>query len=190
MSFDIETEGLNFLEHAIATACVYDPDRGIERTFQFLDTDDDKEISERVEEFLNLLDEAPALCCFNGVKFDIPFIAHRFQVQESRVHQWMLKVFDVFEVCRLGFGSSCSLDALLKVCNMYRLDAECAAANNTWKNMQANGYNTVKSASGLQALEWIKVNSIQSVDSFLQTSDKKYYAANRRKNGSCWETTA
>ena len=67
----------------------------------------------RVDAFLADLDGAPALCCFNGVKFDIPFIASRFAVPPERVHGWMLKLFDMFEVCRLVYGSSCSLNALL-----------------------------------------------------------------------------
>ena len=42
-----------------------------------------------------------------------------------------MKLFDYFEVCRLGFGSSCSLNNLLK----------------------ANG-EEVKSSSGAQAVQW------------------------------------
>ncbi len=71
------------------------------------------------DEFLRHFDEAPALCCFNGVKFDIPFIVARFKVHDrQRVHAWMAKLFNLFEVCRLGFDSdsSCSLQSILEVC--------------------------------------------------------------------------
>jgi uncharacterized protein YprB with RNaseH-like and TPR domain len=113
LSFDIETEGLDWSVHRIAVASVYDPSRGIEETFNFVKDEADRQ--NNVNAFLRHLDDAPGLCCFNGVKFDIPFIKHAFSVSEDRVHQWMLKLFDIFEVCRLAFGSSCSLDNLLKV---------------------------------------------------------------------------
>lgn len=100
LSFDIETEGLNSAKHRITVASVYDPCRGIRRTYNFLSTDDRDERSRRIESFLKDLDEAPTLCCFNGVKFDVPFIAARFKVPPERVHGWMLKLFDVFEICR------------------------------------------------------------------------------------------
>ena len=131
LSFDIETEGLHAAKHRITVASVYNPHRNIRKTYNFVDTDDQSEISRRVEAFLQTLDDAPALCCFNSVKFDVPFIAERFCVAPERVHCWMLKLFDIFEVCRLVFGSSCSLNNLLL----------------------ANG-REVKSASGLQAVEW------------------------------------
>jgi uncharacterized protein YprB with RNaseH-like and TPR domain len=130
LSFDIETEGLCSSKHRITVASVYDPCRSIQKTFNFVDTNDASEIQARVDAFLQTLDDAPALCCFNGVKFDVPFIAHRFSVPSERVHGWMLKLFDIFEVCRLVYGSSCSLNSLLT----------------------ANG-KEVKSSSGLQACE-------------------------------------
>lgn len=133
LSFDIETEGLSAAKHRITVASVYDPARNIQRTYNFVDDSDTSVHEERIRCFLQTLDDAPALCCFNGVKFDIPFIAERFSVSPERVHGWMLKLFDIFEVCRLVYGSSCSLNNLLL----------------------ANG-RRVKSSSGLQAVEWAK----------------------------------
>lgn len=120
LSFDLETEGLNPSIDRIAVACIYDPYRNIEVTFNFLDTDDKDIVNRRVNEFLKHLDEAPAICCFNGVKFDIPFIVERFKVPPARVHSWMLKVFDMFEICRLVFRSSCSLDSILQVLSCFQ----------------------------------------------------------------------
>lgn len=131
LSFDIETEGLNSAKHRITVASVYDPSRNIRRTYNFLNAGDEMERRSRIRLFLKDLDDAPTLCCFNGVKFDVPFIAARFQVSPERVHGWMLKLFDIFEVCRLVYGSSCSLNNLL-------------LANKR----------EVKSGSGLQAVEW------------------------------------
>lgn len=99
LSFDLETEGLDHRVNQIAVACIFDPSRGIEQTFNFMDTEDEAVISERVAEFLHHLDEAPALCCFNGVRFDIPFIAFRFNVAPERIRAWVLKTFDIFEIC-------------------------------------------------------------------------------------------
>ena len=75
LSFDIETEGLDSSTCRIVVACVYDPDRGIRRCFNFL-ADESKFESEKAE-FVRCLDEADTLCSFNGVRFDIPFIAAR-----------------------------------------------------------------------------------------------------------------
>lgn len=75
LSFDIETEHLDSKIGRITVASVYDPDREIQRTFNFI-ADESKFEQER-DAFIRCLDEAPALCCFNGVRFDIPYIARR-----------------------------------------------------------------------------------------------------------------
>ena len=79
LAFDIETEGLDSSIHRITVASVYDPDRNISHTFNFVRGDEASFHAER-EGFLRCLDEAPALCCFNGVRFDIPFIAKRYVI--------------------------------------------------------------------------------------------------------------
>ena len=75
LAFDIETEDLDSRYNQITVASIYDPERGISRTFNFL-KDPEKFQSER-DEFVKALDEADTLCCFNGVRFDMPFIAQR-----------------------------------------------------------------------------------------------------------------
>jgi uncharacterized protein YprB with RNaseH-like and TPR domain len=71
LAFDIETEGLDSRFCDIIVASVYDPHRNIQRTFNFA-SDESK-----AAQFIQTLDDAPRLCCFNGVRFDIPFIAKR-----------------------------------------------------------------------------------------------------------------
>ena len=144
LSFDIETEGLDSRKHRITVASIYDPHRSIQHTYNFIDTDDEQQVECRIKEFLQQLDNAPALCCFNGVKFDVPFIAKRFNVSPLRVHAWMLKLFDIFEICRLVYGSSCSLNALLI----------------------ANGSKDIKSGSGLQAVEWANQKKWQLLEEY------------------------
>jgi uncharacterized protein YprB with RNaseH-like and TPR domain len=141
LAFDIETEGLKSSEHRIIVASVYDPDSGMQRTFNFM-ADPAKFQSER-DEFIRTLDEAPALCSFNGVRFDIPFIAARFNISAEQQGQWVLKTLDLFEVCKLCFGSSCSLKNLLA----------------------ANGLEQ-KSSHGLQAIEWAKQGNWKDVEEY------------------------
>jgi DNA polymerase III epsilon subunit-like protein len=127
LSFDIETTGLNKKKDRITVASVYDPDRNIKKSFNFMLDDRDSNISE----FLAHLDDAVYLCAFNGVRFDIPFIVHHFSVERERYTKWFLKIFDYFEICKLGFSSSCSLNKLL----------------------EANG-EEIKISNGMQAVIW------------------------------------
>ena len=75
LAFDIETEGLDSRFDEITVASIYDAAKGISRTFNFA-TDQSPDQKERTD-FIRALNEADALCCFNGVRFDIPFIARR-----------------------------------------------------------------------------------------------------------------
>lgn len=98
------------------------------------------DVGTEIEEFLLILDQAETLCSFNGVKFDIPFIVQQFGVPACRYEPWIIKLFDYFEICRLVFASSCSLNNILLT----------------------NGYE-VKTSSGLQAVTWAKVSCYRSL---------------------------
>ena len=141
LAFDIETEGLNCTTNKIIVASVYDPDRGIQRTFNFM-ADPSKFESER-DAFLQVMEDAPSLCSFNGVRFDIPFIAAQFGVPPDQHGRWVLKTLDYFEICKLCFGSSCSLNNLLL----------------------ANSLET-KSSHGLQAMEWARQGNWRDVEDY------------------------
>lgn len=141
LAFDIETEGLRSSEHQIIVASVYDPERGVQRTFNFM-ADPSKFEAER-DAFVQALDAAPALCAFNGVRFDIPFIAARFGIPPEQQGRWVRKTMDYFEVCKLCFGSSCSLNNMLL----------------------ANGLES-KSAHGLQAVEWAQQGNWRDVEEY------------------------
>lgn len=130
LAFDIETEGLRRSIHAITMACVYDPERGIEASYNLKEDTPD---AANVSEFLRHLDEADVLCSFNGARFDIPFIVARYKVPVERYSRWYAKLFDYFEICKVVFGASCSLNSLL----------------------QANGIET-KTSSGMQAVVWAR----------------------------------
>jgi len=124
LAFDIETTGLDPATCEVTCACAYDG-CGVERVFVFepagprrTDTPMDYGFGPgggwgRREEFMSLLDEAPRLCAFNGVRFDLPFLARRWKVPDARVGAWVRKLFDPFEACRLGLGLTFSLERLL-----------------------------------------------------------------------------
>jgi DNA polymerase elongation subunit (family B) len=127
LSFDIETMGLNKKKDSITVASVYDPDQNICKNFNFMVGDYDASVAE----FLGYLDDADSICAFNGVRFDLPFIIHQFRVPAERYDKWFVKIFDYFEICKVAFSSSCSLNSLLS----------------------ANG-EKVKTSSGMQAVIW------------------------------------
>lgn len=105
LAFDIETTGFR-AEDTVTCVCAFDPDRGIEFSAC-------TPTGQTCEEFLQLLDEAPLLCAFNGVRFDIPFIAKRWAVASERAGGWARKLVDPFEACKLALGQTFSLDKLL-----------------------------------------------------------------------------
>lgn len=105
LAFDIETTGFR-TEDTVTCVCAFDPDRSIEFSAC-------TPTGEVCNEFMQLLDEAPLLCAFNGVRFDIPFIASRWGVASDRAGRWARKLLDPFEACKLALGITFSLDRLL-----------------------------------------------------------------------------
>ena len=108
LAFDIETTGVCPRRGHVTCACAYDPEAGVERTFYFGagQTGD-------AEEFMGLLDGAPRLCAFNGVRFDLPFLAHCWGVPAGRVGGWVRKLVDPFEASKLVLCRTFSLNRLL-----------------------------------------------------------------------------
>jgi hypothetical protein len=105
LAFDIETTGFSDADH-VTCVCAYNPERSVKfsRCLQR---------GEVCEPFLKLLDEAPVLSAFNGVKFDIPFLVKRWAIPEWRAHMWTVKLVDPFQTCKLVLGQTFSLDRLL-----------------------------------------------------------------------------
>jgi hypothetical protein len=108
LAFDLETTGLDPEVDEITCACAYDPDAGVDRTFFFRG-----EAGDTPEALFALLDASERLCAFNGARFDLPFLQVRYALSDARVGSWALKLYDLYEACRLGFGSGFSLNALL-----------------------------------------------------------------------------
>lgn len=113
VAFDIETMGFNPLKERITAAAVYDGN-GLSKVFVFKDEDADEDARLR-DEFISILDNAPRLCAFNGVRFDIPYIIKHWRLDPARAHAWVLKTVDIFEACKLGLRQTFKLAQLLSV---------------------------------------------------------------------------
>lgn len=112
VAFDIETTGLDPLSCVVTAACAYG--LGVEETFLFKGEDPDADAASRAR-FLSILDAAPRLCAFNGIRFDIPFLHASWKLPLAQVEAWVLKTFDVFEACKLGLNVTFPLSRLLAV---------------------------------------------------------------------------
>lgn len=113
VAFDIETTGLDPSECRITAAAVHDG-RGLSKIFLFKTDEEERDPLAR-EEFLAILDSAPRLCAFNGVRFDLPFMAKRWDISPEVIGRWVLKTLDVYEACKLGLRQTFRLSQLLSV---------------------------------------------------------------------------
>jgi hypothetical protein len=143
--FDIETTGLDRNAHQITVICVYDCENNTDHCFNFA-----RDGLSRSEEFIKILDDTDVICCFNGVKFDLPFVISFFKVPPERYNHYFMKVFDYYEYCRLLFDASCSLNNLLK----------------------ANGH-VVKTSSGLQAVIMAKEKKWAELEEYCKQDTRK-----------------
>ena len=133
LAFDIETTGLREAD-AVTCVCAYDPDRGVHYR-------ESTPTGARSERFLALLDEAPLLCAFNGVRFDLPFLAKRWRIEPQRVGAWVEKLVDPYEACKLALQSTFSLDRLLHANGLESktgngAEAVCMARAGQWERLE------------------------------------------------------
>jgi len=134
LAFDIETTGLSDRD-TVTCVCAFDPDRGI----KFGRCTPEGAVC---NEFLLLLDQAPLLCAFNGVRFDVPFLAKRWGVSGERAGAWVRKLVDPFEACRMGLRRTFSLDRLLEANGLdcktgSGLEAVAMARDGRWVELEA-----------------------------------------------------
>jgi hypothetical protein len=130
LAYDIETTGLKRGSDTITVVCLYGHNAAEGVVFNFLY---EEKFEEQKAELLRRLDEAPRLTGFNSFRFDAPFLQSYFNIDAARVQQWILKTFDVWEVCKTLIGQTFKMELLLNV-NRF----------------------TSKSGSGLQAVMWAK----------------------------------
>jgi len=141
IAFDIETTGLNPDEEGkeITVACTWGKNRN--NTYFFTRPGYDREAN--IENFCKELDSARRIYGFNADKFDLPWVVKKFNIDQNRASQWFLKLFDYFQICKLVFDSSCSLNNLLK----------------------ANGM-TPKISSGMQAVIWANTGEFEKLGEY------------------------
>tara|TARA_B110000444_G_scaffold179388_1_gene168148 strand:+ start:1579 stop:2238 length:660 start_codon:yes stop_codon:yes gene_type:complete len=152
LAFDIETMGLDASKHAVTVVCAECLFTGQRDSFEFArlaakrravmsaDMDDgereadllilEEEHDVLLQRMVDLFDNAPSLCAFNGVRFDLPFLMQAFDIPGPKVAAWVLKMTDILEASRLLHKHT------------FKLDLLC----------EHNGM-PMKSGSGLQAIE-------------------------------------
>jgi len=153
LAFDIETTGLSITD-TITCVSAYDPDASIHYSSS-------TPYGTRLDDFVQLLDDAPLLCAFNAVRFDIPFIARRWKVSDRQAGAWVAKLIDPFEMSKLAIGKTFSLNALLHSNGMNPKTGTGAAAvtmaqRGQWADLQEYCMaDTVKTHDVVKRGHWI-----------------------------------
>jgi hypothetical protein len=147
---DIETLGVSRHTDLVTVISMYDADKGFAKVLRFVDMTEEGDIvynddfAERVAQFTKILDDASSLCTFNGLNFDIPFVQTQFKIPNATVQGWVLKTFDILEMTRRGFGRTFNLNLLL----------------------QLNGFNHLKTGSGLEAVHQAQRGDWDELESY------------------------
>jgi len=124
LAFDIETMGVDKHRSKITVISLYDPVEKISRVMRFVELNEYcdvvycDDLQQKVQELIDVLNKAEFLCAFNGTSFDIPFIQVQFKIPNDIVQGWVLKCFDVLEICRRGFSRTFNLNLLLDLNNV------------------------------------------------------------------------
>lgn len=153
LAIDIETMGLakDDPHCPITMVCLYDGDTSFRKSYPFVECvcpntgaiQCHATYLKYKNELLRDLNEADSICCYNGVDFDLPFIAAKFKVPMETVAQWILKTHDIFFSVKHTLRKFYKLDTLLKVNGM-----------------------TSKSAKGSTAVEWAREGKIQELEQY------------------------
>jgi hypothetical protein len=119
LSFDCETTGVDKYKDLITVISLYDPVAGISKVLRFVELNEACDVvyadnfHETVAELVKYLDHAESLISFNGTGFDIPFIQIQFKISNEKAQQWVMKNYDILEICRKGFGRTFNLNSCL-----------------------------------------------------------------------------
>jgi uncharacterized protein YprB with RNaseH-like and TPR domain len=98
LAFDIETTGLCKEKDEVTVVCMYGEVGGehVEAVFNFKRDGFDAHAGP----CRDLLRRADLLCAVNGLRFDVPFLAHFLMVDEDEAFSWLLKLRDPCEVIK------------------------------------------------------------------------------------------
>ena len=121
LAWDIETTGIKKETDLITVISLYDPEKDIAKVLRFVELNEDAdicyidELQERIDEFVTTMNEAETLTAFNGQSFDIPFVMLQFKLPNEIVQNWVMKSFDVLDICRKAFKRTFSLNLALEM---------------------------------------------------------------------------
>ena len=121
LAWDIETTGIKKETDLITVISLYDPEKDIAKVLRFVDLNEDgdvcyhDEFNQRVVEFIKFMDEAETLNAFNSCSFDLAFCQIQFKISNAIIQRWVLKSFDVLDICRKAFNRTFSLNLALEL---------------------------------------------------------------------------
>lgn len=145
IAFDIETEGIDPVLYDVNCVCFYDG-CGFEASVMFCDCRGDTvESAIRKNRVLQILDGADQLCAFNGVNFDVYFLAVRWGLGDERVGRWVQKMVDLHEACALCLRRYVSLRQVA-----------------LWNP----GAGVVKDGSGLDAISYARDGELEKLSAY------------------------
>ena len=143
LAFDIETTGLDAAKHSITVVALFGDIPGADgptRVDLVLNFARDGMEPNRAR-LLELMQQATALCAFNGIRFDIPFIVKRLAVPPEEASEWARKLYDPFEESKLLTDRTLSLNKLLAQHGLESktgsgLEAVHLAERGEWKELE------------------------------------------------------
>jgi hypothetical protein len=109
--FDIETTGLDNRD-TVTVVCTEDYESSACKVFNFAKASTDEERTLLRNDLILQFESATALCAYNGVRFDLPFIQRALAIPVETVTRWVLKTSDILEQMRLRDNVTCKLDYL------------------------------------------------------------------------------
>jgi hypothetical protein len=169
LAWDIETTGFSGERDLVTVAALYDG--STEEIFRFVRLINEGTVNQQlvykeagefatlVEEFCSMLDDAPMLATFNGVRFDIRFVQSAFKVPEERVMRWLLKTFDVFDIC-FCVGRTFALNLLL---DMNGFSSKTGSGDVAVKQAQAGQWEDLEKYCLDDAILTHKVSTMQRI---------------------------
>jgi hypothetical protein len=149
LAWDIETTGIKKETDLITVISLFDPDAGISKVLRFVDLNEEgnicyiDELQERIDEFVDTMNQSETLTAFNSGSFDLPFVQLQFKLPNEIVQGWVMKSFDVLDICRKAFNRTFSLNLALEmnIAGFQKsgngMEAVWQARRGDWKELEA-----------------------------------------------------